>query len=250
MCACASRSVCRVPRAVSRVPRPGLAVNGNVLYSYHARALREMRSVVLLSIVARGAAGLAVPERAVTYGDVARQIGQSLLVVGPVAFGWAAGPLALQPATALRVGLRSARRWGGASVGFTGGRALSQVVRRTDDSWCSIAGAGAAGLLGAPSLGQVPLRVASFVALSYLFESQLLPRLSEATAASSNPTPKKQQKTPVQMPFSGTSGWSLGTRTPWGSRSPWAETSWGRAITRLDMRRQAFEDACVARLLP
>ena len=206
-----------------------------------------MFCVLLLAIAARGASALAVPERASSYRDVARQAGQSLFIVGPIAFGWAAGPLALQPAAAVRVGLRSAQRWGGASAGFAGGRALSQVMRRTDDVWCSMAGAGAAGLLGTPSLSQIPMRVAGFVIMSYLLESQLLPRLSAATAVPKSPNKKLA---PTRMPFSGTSGWSLGTRTPWGTRSPWAETSFGRAVIRFDQRRQAFEDACVARLLP
>jgi hypothetical protein len=224
---------------------------------------KMMTMTVLTSFTSFTASAAAAPSlvapRARTYGEVVQSSVQSFAVVAPIAFGWAAGKHVRQPQMALKLGLRSAQRWGGTSVGFAGGRALSQVMRQTDDVWCSIAGAGAAGILGAPSLGQVPLRVAGFVGMSYLLETVVLPRLQVRSSTQAAVSAPKRRKRPTALAPSGrptipsgTQGWTLGTgkRMAWGTRSPWAQTPWGRTIIRWDQKRQAFEDACVARLMP
>ena len=210
---------------------------------------------LLLMLLSSCSAGdLLAPQRANTYGDVLRTTGKSFAIVAPIAFGWSARPCAMwSPEKALRLGLHSARRWGGTSAGFSGGCALTQVVRNSDDVWCSVAGAGAAGLLGSPSIGQIPVRVVGFIAMSYALETQLLPRLQEATSApgpSDRARPKtKKSQPPTAGGFVGGS-WSLGSRAPWGSQTPWAEARFMKAVTRVDLARQAFEDRCVAWLLP
>ena len=184
--------------------------------------------------------------RCSAYSDALRKTCQSLAIVGPIAFGWSAGPLALQPANAMRVGLRNAQRWGGTSAGFTGGRAMTQVFRETDDVWCSVAGAAAAALLGAASFGQIPTRLAGFVVMSYVLETQLLPRagLVASSARLDRPEPKKRGRAarPPDWTYGG------GARAPWGTHTPWAGTVVGRMVIRIDRSRQDFEDACVAHL--
>ena len=192
----------------------------------------------------------AAGSQAHTYGDALRKTCQSLAIVGPIAFGWSAGPLALQPAVAMRVGMRSAQRWAGTSAGFTGGRAVFQVLRKTDDVWCAVAGAAAAALLGAPSFDQVPVRLAGFVALSYVLETQLLPRAGlggdSAQLGRPQPNPTKTRPRSSKQP----ADWSYGggARVPWGTNTFFADTALGKAAIRIDTGRQNFEDACVARL--
>ena len=181
-----------------------------------------------------------------SYKDAVTKAAESFAIVGPIAFGWSAMPLffARQPAMALSAGLQSVQRWGGTSVGFSGGRAISQVIRQTDDDvWCAAAGGLAAAILGSPSIELVPARVCGFVGLSILLETQLVPLIKERTAAQPvrskpNPVPQSQRTSP---PVPG----ALKPRPPWGSRTPWAEEPWMKAISKLDLRRQAFEDACV-----
>ena len=187
-----------------------------------------------------------------TYREAVRKTGESLAIVGPIAFGCSAAPLLLsrQPRAALTVGLRSAQRWGGTSAGFSGGRAFCQVARRTDDVWCAVAGGIAAGLLGSPSVALIPARVASFAGLSILIESQLIPRLQEGTSgAQATAKPKPKRVIPLERRTSD-SGHPLAQRAPWGSRTPWADKSWMKAISRFDQGRQDFEDRCVAWLAP
>lgn len=188
----------------------------------------------------------AAGSQAHTYGDALRKTCQSLAIVGPIAFGWSAGPLALQPAVAMRVGMRSAQRWAGTSAGFTGGRAVSQVLRKTDDVWCAVAGAAAAAVLGAPSFGQMPARLAGFVAMSYVLETQLLPRAglggNSALARPQLKTRPRSSKEPADWSYGG------GARVPWGTNTFFADTVFGKAVIRIDKGRQDFEDACVARL--
>ena len=188
----------------------------------------------------------AAGSQAHTYGDALRKTCQSLAIVGPIAFGWSAGPLALQPAVAMRVGMRSAQRWAGTSAGFTGGRAVSQVLRKTDDVWCAVAGAAAAAVLGAPSFGQMPARLAGFVAMSYVLETQLLPRAglggNSALARPQLKTRPRSSKKPADWSYGG------GARVPWGTNTFFADTVFGKAVIRIDKGRQDFEDACVARL--
>ena len=181
-----------------------------------------------------------------SYKEAASKAVESLAIVGPIAFGWSATPLffARQPATALSAGLQSAQRWGGTSAGFSGGRAISQVIRETDDVWCAAAGGLAAAILGSPSMQLMPARVCGFVGLSILLETQVVPLIQERTTAQpmrSKPKPVQSQRT-SPAPIHGT----LKPRPPWGSRSPWAEEPWMKAISNLDLRRQALEDACVA----
>eukprot|EP00966_Prymnesium_polylepis_P210104 4866115-Prymnesium_polylepis.2 len=131
---------------------------------------------------------LAVPP-ARTYEEAVQTACRSFAIVGVCAFGWAAGE------AGPRAGFRSARRWGGVSAGFAGGRALMQVVRQTDDEWCAVAGACAGGVLGATSLHQIPARVAVFAVAAFLLETQLAPRVRDGisaldSAASARPAPK------------------------------------------------------------
>ena len=195
---------------------------------------------------AAGSTSAVLVPAARTYKDAARKTCESFLIVAPMTFGWSATPLffARQPEMALKIGLRSAQRWGGTSAGFSGGRAFTQVIRQTDDVWCAAAGGLAAGLLGSPSIGLIPARVCGFVGLSILLETQLLPRLQELTAAQ---PPTRSKPKPIETRSrSATAGRTpLAPRPPWGSRTPWAEEPWMKAISRLDERRQAFEDACV-----
>lgn len=190
----------------------------------------------------------AAGSRAHTYGDALRKTCQSLAIVGPIAFGWSAGPLALQPAVAIRVGMRSAQRWGGTSAGFTGGRAVSQVLRKTDDVWCAVAGAAAAALLGAPSFGQMPARLAGFVAMSYVLETQLLPRagLGGDSAQLARPQPNPTKTRPRSSEKKADWSYGGGARVPWGTNTFFADTAFGKTVIRIDKGRQDFEDACVA----
>jgi hypothetical protein len=204
---------------------------------------------VLLAIQCGCANATALPH-AHTYRDAVRKTCESFAIVGPIAFGWSATPLLLsqQPRAALSVGLRSLQRWGGTSAGFTGGRAFSQAVRGADDVWCAAAGGMAAGLLGAPSVALLPARVASFAGLSILIETQLVPHLQQRTASpAAKPSrtiePSKRIIHPRQQ---SARGHALSPRPPWGSQTPWADTPWMRAISRLDQGRQGFEDRCVA----
>ena len=66
---------------------------------------------------------------------------------------------------ALLSGLQSARRWGGTSAGFSGGRALGHLYQR-DDVQCAVLGACFAGVAGAASVQQIPTRVFAFAALT------------------------------------------------------------------------------------
>ena len=124
---------------------------------------------------------------------------------------------------------------------------MSQAHRQKDDVWCSIAGAAAAGLLGAPSCRQIPARVAGFVVVSYALEKTLLPRLMETNGASQQAGCKSSK---LGTFTGGDGGWKLGARAPWGSRTPLADTAVGKAIIYVDLKRQAFEDAVVKALLP
>lgn len=198
---------------------------------------------------AGGATAFTVPP-ARTYSDAVRKTCESFAIVGPIAFSWTACPLffARQPATALRAGILSAQRWGGTSAGFSGGRAFSQVVRQSDDVYCAVAGGVAAGLLGSPSVALIPARVASFAGLSILLETQVLPRL-QTTSTKVKCKPNLQQKAPVQDRGSPAPGRPLKPRPAWGSRTPWAEQPWMKAISRIDQRRQAFEDSVVEWLM-
>ena len=80
------------------------------------------------------------------------------------------------PSHALLSGLQSARRWGGTSAGFSGGRALGQWIRKTDDVHTAVLGACFAGAAGAASLDQIPTRMFAFTALTCcldVFRNQL-----------------------------------------------------------------------------
>ena len=73
-----------------------------------------------------------------TIDDVATVSLQSFSIVGICAFGWVAGPQLGRPGVALRLGARSAQRWGRVSAGFAGGRAACQLLRQAeDDVWCA-----------------------------------------------------------------------------------------------------------------
>lgn len=128
---------------------------------------------LLLLLAAQQACGEA--ERARGYRQVGSTCATSFALVGITVFGWSAPRVGAVPA------LLRAQRWGRVSAGFSGGRALSQVLRDTDDEWCAVAGACTAGLLGASSIAQIPLRVCSFGTLSYIFEAQLSPRIRESS---------------------------------------------------------------------
>ena len=104
-----------------------------------------------------------------TTSAVVRESLTSLLVVGSVCFGGTTVQALCNrqaPQLALASGLHSARRWGGSSAGFSGGRALGQLLRQRDDVLCAALGACLAGVCGATSINQIPMRVGAFVAVT------------------------------------------------------------------------------------
>ncbi|KAL1520954.1 hypothetical protein AB1Y20_022513 [Prymnesium parvum] len=143
-------------------------------------------SLALLASAEAHAPPLAAP-RATSYQEAASLATLSFTLVASVAFGASAGQCGV------RQSLPLAARWGAVSAGFSGGRALTQVARARDDVWCSVAGACAAGLLGASSRGQIAPRVATFAAMAYLLEAQLLPRLRERVSDSA-PRPSRVRR--------------------------------------------------------
>ena len=178
---CVSRFLCENSRFVhGYVPRP-----------FTDRITRSSEMVRLLLFVASvlgvqsrprvataAAPSLTLPP-ARTYGDVVRTSCQSFGIVGTCAFGWTMGQGGRPLVHAMRTGLQSAQRWGRISAGFSGGKALSQVIRSKDDEWCAIMGACVGGLLGAPSPAQIPVRVVYFATAAYILEMHILPRVRE-----------------------------------------------------------------------
>eukprot|EP00965_Chrysotila_dentata_P138306 4574460-Pleurochrysis_carterae.AAC.5 len=78
------------------------------------------------------------PATARTPLDAIQTTCSSFLSVGGVCFVWSTGSSLFKRTpfrTACSVGVMSARKWGGTSAGFSGGRAIGQVIRGGDDIW-------------------------------------------------------------------------------------------------------------------
>lgn len=169
-----------------------------------------MRLLARTLVISAGAATLSPMTKPIASSPlvVARETLTSFVVVGTTCFGGRSiGALcnrqALQPA--LLSGLRSARRWGGVSAGFSGGRALGQLVRKCDDVYCAMLGACLAGAAGATSVDQIPMRVLAFTTMAIVLDGaqkrsgSLLPGLAPSTTPA---RPRRRDAGPGQVPSS------------------------------------------------
>ena len=87
----------------------------------------------------------------------------------------------MRRAQPLKAGVQAAQRWGRISAGFVGGRNIGQVVRKTDDLWCSTAGAVLGGAAAASSLAEVPQSIATFVGFSLFMDLAFSGRQQQPT---------------------------------------------------------------------
>ena len=90
------------------------------------------------------------------------------------------------PYFVFQAALRNGQRWGRVSAGFAGGRAIGQVMRGADDSFCGYVGSIAGGIGAATSRSQVVSSVATFVGFQYLIDN-----------LSSNTEPQQKEASPA-----------------------------------------------------
>ena len=106
-----------------------------VLCLLFASSVANVRAEVATTISAS-------PPLASNPADVVASAATSFGLVGGVSFVWtSASYTVMRRAQPLKAGVQAAQRWGRISAGFVGGRNIGQVVRKTDDLWCSTAGA-------------------------------------------------------------------------------------------------------------
>ena len=118
--------------------------------------------------VATDQKGLRVKEDMIAKNlfDVVATTASSTLVVGGVGFFWR-GCLRFKGPAA---GWQAAQRWGRISGGFSGGRALGQVIRGRDGMFAAVVSAVAGGACAANSIAEMQTTIPSFVIFSLLLE--------------------------------------------------------------------------------
>jgi hypothetical protein len=133
---------------------------------------RKMRAwTVLAAVVARASAtGQPAVGRLPAATPLAQNLGD-VAIASAQSFAWIGG---VGYVVSLRNGRvaawQTAQRWGKISAGFSGGRALGQVLRRADDRIAAVIGAAAGGVAAASSVAEMPSSVATFVGFTLLFE--------------------------------------------------------------------------------
>ena len=182
-------------------------------------AISTMTSVATLSIISSllvSAATSDLPVRAQFYPivgsapiatsplGVAREALTSFTVTGTFAFcSTSLRALGRQGSRPLLVGLKSARRWGGTSAGFSGGRALGQLIFKRDDVYCAMLGAACAGAAGATSADMIPTRMVTFAAMAIVLDRAAARRSSGALLSQpSGPKRVRREAGPGQVPKS------------------------------------------------
>ena len=122
----------------------------------------------------------ASPPLATSPKDVVASATANFAAVGTLGFAWR-GARALASSQSLKtasaMGLQAAQRWGRVSAAFAGGRALGQVIFKTDNAYCAAISASLGGIAAASSAAEVPSSVASFLCFSLLLEN-MAPKLA------------------------------------------------------------------------
>ena len=99
----------------------------------------------LLAVASSHASHAPSPPIASNVGDVVGATVSSGALVGGVGFVWRAMLRFKGPAA----GLAAAKRWGGVSAGFAGGRALGQLMTGDDGTFCQVLAAVGGGAVAA-----------------------------------------------------------------------------------------------------
>lgn len=105
----------------------------------------------------------AAPPLAKDLGDVFVTTFQSFASVGAIGFLW-------RIRKGRVVASQAALNWGKLSAGFSGGRALGQVISGRDGTFAAVFGSLIGGIAAANSVAQIPSSVATFVGFTLVIE--------------------------------------------------------------------------------
>lgn len=159
-----------------------ILTRGNRTRGFH----NHQAHVDMISIVGLLVLGAQVQQRppiAKTPMDVVKTTASSFFTLGGVGFAITsfqesakranvAGQARTRvPYFVFQASLAQAKRIGLVSAGFTGGRALGQVIRGKDDSTCAMMGSIFGGIAASPTVAGIPGSIATFACFGYFIES-------------------------------------------------------------------------------
>ena len=147
---------------------------------YHIVSANSMKTSLLVPLVLASAYGkqLETPPR---VGDIGMISFEAFTTAGSVGFIWTGSAQLLKRVplpVAGRAALTTARRWGGMSAGFQGGKLAGQAVGLPSDRWCNLCAGAVAGLFAATSASNIPMSIATFVAISAVLDG-IVPSMAE-----------------------------------------------------------------------